>query len=331
VDPADPGGSDLPTGPHPVAGPGTVRMPRWPGPVLIIGGALVALGAYSAAVLVETGQLVVDDRATLLWLLVLGGALFIAGLVYVAVRQIRVRRHLPPERYRGPAILILLVLALVSAGLLTVPFSEDAAALLIGEGELSFAGSIVLLFSTGLALLAVSWLFVFRPRALAGWPSWSGPDPGNAIRAGLAWGAVAWLGATAVAAVVALVLERLGMPVDRQAAEQALALVDPWIAVLAIVVLAPIAEELFFRGVVFNAWLREAGPRVAYIGSAALFAVIHLSFVTVLPIFLLGLALAWVYRRTGNLLAPIAMHAVVNGISVAVALLVRYGVIPVPT
>jgi uncharacterized protein len=331
VDPTDPGPSDLPTGPNPVAGPGTVRMPRWPGPVLIIGGALLALGAYSAVALVAAGELIVDDRATLLWLLLLGGGLFIAGLVYVAVRQLRVRRHLPPERYRGPGILILLVLAVVAAGLLTVPFSEDAAALLVGEGELSLAGSIVLLFATGLALLAVSWLFVLRPRALAGWPSWSGPDPAGALRAGLGWGAVAWLGATVVSAIVVFGLEQLGMPVDPQAAEQALALVDPWIAVLAIVVLAPIAEEIFFRGVVFNAWLREAGPRVAYIGSAALFAVIHLSLVAVLPIFLLGLALAWVYRRTGNLLAPIAMHAVVNGISVGVALLIRYGVIAVPT
>jgi membrane protease YdiL (CAAX protease family) len=47
--------------------------------------------------------------------------------------------------------------------------------------------------------------------------------------------------------------------------------------------------------------------------------------VTLLPIFALGLALAWVYRRTGNLLAPIAMHAMVNGISTALGLLVRFG------
>jgi membrane protease YdiL (CAAX protease family) len=99
---------------------------------------------------------------------------------------------------------------------------------------------------------------------------------------------------------------------------------------VAVVILAPIAEEVFFRGVVFNAWLREGGRRWAYIGSAALFAVIHLSLVSLLPIFLLGLALAWVYERTGNLLAPIAMHATVNGISVALALLVRFDVVRLP-
>ncbi len=99
---------------------------------------------------------------------------------------------------------------------------------------------------------------------------------------------------------------------------------------LAIVVLAPIAEELFFRGVVFNAFLRERGPRLAYLGSAALFAVIHLSIVALLPIFLLGLALAWVYHRAGSLIAPIVMHAVVNGLSVTIALLVRFEIIGIP-
>ena len=78
------------------------------------------------------------------------------------------------------------------------------------------------------------------------------------------------------------------------------------------------------------AWLREAGRMWAYVGSAALFAAIHLSLESLLPIFLLGLALAWVYQRTGNLLAPITMHATVNGISVAIALAVRFGILDVP-
>ncbi|MGZ8563692.1 MAG: CPBP family intramembrane glutamic endopeptidase, partial [Candidatus Limnocylindria bacterium] len=144
------------------------------------------------------------------------------------------------------------------------------------------------------------------------------------------WGVVAWIGASLVSAAVVTLLEALGLDVAPQAAEQALELVEPWVTVLSIVILAPIAEEVFFRGVVFNALLRERGPRTAYLGSAALFAVIHLSIVALLPIFLLGLALAWVYHRTGNLLAPIVMHAVVNGISVAIALLVRFEIIGLP-
>jgi membrane protease YdiL (CAAX protease family) len=188
----------------------------------------------------------------------------------------------------------------------------------------------VLLTATQVGLLLVSWLFVFRPNALAGLPSLPGRDPGGAIRAGLGWGVVAWIGASLISYAVLALFEALGLDPEPQAAERALTLIDPWLAVLAIVILAPIAEELFFRGVIFNVFLREGGRRWAFIGSSALFAIIHLSLVALIPIFVLGLALAWVYERTGNLLAPITMHLVVNGASVLFALLLRFEVIRPP-
>lgn len=328
MDPAD-RGSGLPSGPHPTVGRGSVRMPRWPGPLLVVGGALLAAGSLAAALSLD-GTLSGADPATLAWLTLIGSVAFAAGLVYSAVRQLRVRRHLAPGRYRGPSVLVLLALVLVMASVLTAPFGADAAALLLGDGQLTLLGSVALLVATQVALLTVSWLFVFRPRALAALPRFPGPNAARAARLGLGWGVAAWLGASLVSAAVVALLEALDMPVEPQAAEAALALVEPWVAVLAIVILAPIAEEIFFRGVVFNALSRERGRRWAYLGSATMFAVIHLSIVALLPIFLLGLALAWVYERTGSLLAPIAMHMVVNGISVALALLVRFEVITLP-
>ncbi len=116
--------------------------------------------------------------------------------------------------------------------------------------------------------------------------------------------------------------------------------IDPTVLILALVLVAPLAEELFFRGVVYNAWLREYGPRTALFGSAALFAVIHAnpqsgealigSVVSIVPIFGLGIVLALVYRRTGSLAASMALHAGFNAISVTVALLVRAGVLDIP-
>jgi hypothetical protein len=305
-------------------------MPRWPGPLLIIGGALVALIGLGAAGAAASGQLGDADAATLAWIALGGAVVFSAGLVYSGVRQLRVRRFLPPERYRGPSVLILLALALVLAGLMTAPFGADASALLLGDGELTLLGAFVLLVSTQVALLLVAWIFVFRPNALAGLAALPGRDPAGAIRAGLGWGVVAWLGASLASYAVIALLQAVGIDPEPQAAEQALEIIDPWLAVLSIVILAPIAEETFFRGVVFNAFRREGGRRWAYLGSSVLFAVIHVSLVAVVPIFLLGLALAWVYERTGSLLAPMAMHAVVNGVSVVLALLLRFDVIRVP-
>jgi membrane protease YdiL (CAAX protease family) len=304
-------------------------MPRWPGPLLTIGGALLALGALGAATLVAMGQLDVDGG--ILGPIALVGALvFVFGLVYTAVRQIRVRRFLPPERYRGPNVLVLLALVLVFASVANVPFGADATALVLGDGELTLIGATIILVSTQTALLLISWLFVYRPRALAGLPGFPGREPLKAAALGVAWGVAAWVVSTVLIGVVAVVLQQLGMEPEPQAAERAIEMLDPVLVVLAIVVIAPIAEEVFFRGVVFNAWLREGGRRFAFIGSAFLFAVIHVSLLSLLPIFALGLMLAWIYDRTGTLVAPIAMHATVNGISVALAFLVRFDVVRLP-
>jgi membrane protease YdiL (CAAX protease family) len=250
--------------------------------------------------------------------------------VYTAVRQIRVRRFLPPERYRGPNVLVLLALVLVFASVANVPFGADATALVLGDGELTLIGATIIVVSTQTALLLISWRFVYRPRALAGLPGFPGREPLKAAALGVAWGVAAWVVSTVLIGVVAVVLQQLGMEPEPQAAERAIEMLDPVLVVLAIVVIAPIAEEVFFRGVVFNAWLREGGRRFAFIGSAFLFAVIHVSLLSLLPIFALGLMLAWIYDRTGTLVAPIAMHATVNGISVALAFLVRFDVVRLP-
>lgn len=323
-------GSSLPRGPHPTVGPGTITMPRWPGPVLAIGGGLLFIGALSALSLIDQGSMSVDDPRLVAWIAIVGGILFTVGLVYAAVRQVRIRAYLPPERYRGPSVLLLLALVIVITNVIALPFASDAAALLLGEGELSLLGASVILLSTQAALLLVTWFFVVRPNALAG-VSIPGPDMPAAIRTGIGWGIAGWLVATVVSAVVVVALDAIGVEATPQAAEQALSQIDPWLAVLALVIVAPIAEEVFFRGVVFNAWLRESGRRAAYIGSSVLFGVIHLNLVAFVPIVVLGLILAWVYERTRNLVAPIVVHAVFNGINVAAFLLVDAGIIQLPT
>ena len=68
---------------------------------MAVGGALLAIGALTTAALVTSGQLAMEDPSILAPLAILGAGLFVAGLVYSALRQVRVRSVLPPER-SGP-------------------------------------------------------------------------------------------------------------------------------------------------------------------------------------------------------------------------------------
>jgi membrane protease YdiL (CAAX protease family) len=117
-------------------------------------------------------------------------------------------------------------------------------------------------------------------------------------------------------------LEKFGWPVEDQAAVQLLAGAKSWwmrgyLAVFA-VVLAPVAEEFIFRGVLFP-FIKQLGwPRLAWLGVSSLFALIHVNAATLVPLFVLALALTWLYEKTDNLLAPITAHALFNGVNLVV-------------
>ena len=81
------------------------------------------------------------------------------------------------------------------------------------------------------------------------------------------------------------------------------------------IVLAPVAEETLFRGILYP-WIKRAGfPRLALWGTALLFAAVHMNLVSFVPLSLLALVLTLLYERTGNLLAPITGHALFNGMN----------------
>jgi membrane protease YdiL (CAAX protease family) len=91
-----------------------------------------------------------------------------------------------------------------------------------------------------------------------------------------------------------------------------------FIAVLAFgAVAVPIAEEFLFRGVLYR-WLRDGwGLYAGLVGSALVFAAVHILLGTsgALQIFLIGLALAYLYDITGSLWPSMVFHGVNNGIS----------------
>jgi membrane protease YdiL (CAAX protease family) len=77
-------------------------------------------------------------------------------------------------------------------------------------------------------------------------------------------------------------------------------------------VIAPVAEEFIFRGVLYPFVKQLGSPRYALFGINALFALIHLDAATFVPLFVLALALTWLYEYTDNLIAPITAHALFN-------------------
>lgn len=88
-----------------------------------------------------------------------------------------------------------------------------------------------------------------------------------------------------------------------------------WPMWLAVAVAAPVVEEVFFRGIVFRAYLQTKGPLTAYLVSAALFAVLHLNLPALLPILVLALVLAALYHATGSLVPCVLAHGFNNGVA----------------
>ncbi len=84
-------------------------------------------------------------------------------------------------------------------------------------------------------------------------------------------------------------------------------------AVAAVTVLAaPFFEEIFFRGFLYRALRDHARPLEAMLLTSALFAAVHPSPFTILPLFGFGVLLAWLYEVTGSVWPGIAVHALFN-------------------
>lgn len=78
------------------------------------------------------------------------------------------------------------------------------------------------------------------------------------------------------------------------------------------IVLAPIAEEIIFRGIIYPTIKKTGYPKLALWGTSLLFAAIHINALSFIPLLILGAVLALLYEKTGNLITPILTHSVFN-------------------
>lgn len=139
---------------------------------------------------------------------------------------------------------------------------------------------------------------------------------------------VAWLPLVALSiglsttAVYALLAQWVGIDilVPDQGLEEIAALdglaILPTFAIVGL--LAPFAEEVFFRGFLLAALVSVIGGLRGALASSAIFSVAHLNVGTLLPIFVMGMLLAWLYLRTGSIWPSFVAHAAQNLIALTV-------------
>ena len=119
-----------------------------------------------------------------------------------------------------------------------------------------------------------------------------------------------------------LALKAIGEEPVQQITVQILQDVHGWLRcgffAVSAIILAPVAEEIIFRGVLYPALRQQGRPQMALLVSSLLFASIHSNVMTFVPLFIFALMLVWLVERTDGLLASIVAHATFNAVNFVV-------------
>lgn len=98
------------------------------------------------------------------------------------------------------------------------------------------------------------------------------------------------------------------------------------------IVIAPIMEEIMFRGFLQPALKNSFGGRYAIVVSASLFAAVHMDIFAFFQIFILGMLLGYLFEKTQTLVASIVVHILHNSLTLVFLLYFKYflkGKVPV--
>ena len=253
---------------------------------------------------------------------------FAAGAGYQVISRSTLRTA---DEYRGPSPIlcfgIVLVLGTVFGVVLALLGLSPT-----GENAAPFVANLV---AVAVSYLLVVWLLVVRTGSLTwremGWPV---HRPIGVLVTDVVVGAgvtlVAMIGIGLLALVVSALLGGVQAP---DILPTSRAPFDVALIAIATVVVAPLGEELFFRGFSLTAWWRDLGPRSALIRSALFFALVHILNVTaddfgtglrqvilvVAQILPLAFVLGWLFIRRG-IGASIAGHVTYNAVVLIAAL-----------
>lgn len=310
---------------------GLLRLAFW----FVLGGTVAGSAGFGCVAAISlsasnvTEAPLVSSIGLLLGLLIggLGSLVFLTGaFIYVFVPVFR--RDLASHQYGShigvlSALVVAVVISLVLAGVIAVAgglVSPESLQMLF-IGDTPTVPQLVLWSATlEVAFLLVVYLRIIRPGVIT-WRQMGFTADGMSAKIGI--GLAAGLGVLFVSGLLEQLLRQVGVRQTQSEMFTAVAnasLPELVVILAAVGMLAPLAEEVFFRGYVFGAYSREKGLWPALLFSSLVFAVVHFNLEAMLPLFVVGAALAVTYRATGSLVPAIIAHGVNN----CVAMLLIY-------
>jgi len=126
-----------------------------------------------------------------------------------------------------------------------------------------------------------------------------------------------------VAGLIALLIQLgLGMPLENPQLEFLAPEGFTWFSAISMLLvgglLAPVAEEVYFRGVLYQ-WLRHRwGTWIGILISALIFGIVHGDYAISGAAFVLGIILAWIYERSQSLWTSIIIHVLNNSAKIVI-------------
>ena len=284
----------------------------------VIGLGVLVIGFLAGGGTAGTVLFVVGASGTLLGLCALGGS------------QALERRAAGGWPYAGPSPVLVFIAMIPGTYLAVVVVGAPLEA--IGAALPRPAVELLLVSLQAAVTLALVRLLVVGTGALS-WHEIGFRRGGGAAVADLAWGVVLAGPVILVTIVVAAILSALvgqapESPLPPTGTAESLVL-----HLVAGAAIAPLAEEVLFRGVAVTAWARLAGPSSAILRSSVLFALAHVlleggeTFEAAAGLFVVGfvgrlpvaVALDWIYLRRGSIWSAIGLHGAFNAVLIAVA------------
>lgn len=101
------------------------------------------------------------------------------------------------------------------------------------------------------------------------------------------------------------------------------------IAGIMIVAIAPIIEEIVFRGFILRTLVNHTGTLIGSVLTAGIFAILHLQFKSIIPLFILGLIINSIVTKNKSIIPAILFHILNNAIAFTLELLILFEIVKI--